>query len=289
MAAAAALLWGAPLAARAQQVEVIAVRPPQQATLLVRGGTVTLKVADFNAARQSVLSIAQSKSAVLLDARTLVTEKGRKHGWLRLRLDADRLDQLLPAVKQTGMLYAENLRTSDRASENSNLAQRAQRLREHQARLEKLLGGERRLRGSDILYVQERLFRAGVDEEMLKQKRVDLEKQSRNSTIIVELFEPTPTGAIALARIDIAGGWARGRARADWLLGRLMQRGVTAGAYALVFAPFWVPAFFITLLAGRLLWRHGRRLAGTLAPVYGAFKKGRAAARLAAPPSTPAG
>jgi hypothetical protein len=220
-----------------------------------RGGTVAVKVSDYDAARESVQRAALRQGAELLDARTEVSFQGKKHGWMRFRLAADRLPLLLTAIHAAGKLYAENLTSAEHASEYEELERRIGRLREHQQRLAAVLESKRRLRGSDILYLQERLFRAGVDEGMLLQRRLDLERSARVSTLVIELFEPEPRRTL-----DLGNYYAGAALQARLALHRLLARGLTAGAYVVAFAPFWIPALVLVcaLFLRIRLWRRRR-------------------------------
>jgi hypothetical protein len=229
----------------------------------VRGGTIVIKVGRYDEAARQVAQAARSAGADILDARTEITHKGRKHGWMRLRFPARRLAELRPAIHQAGTLYAENLRTDERISEYEDLERRVNRLREHQERLALLLESGRKLRGSDILYVQERLFRAGVDEGMLRQRRLEIARAAQTSTLVVEMFEPEPAlRAIERARIDLSGWFAAGVARARFARSRFLARGATALAYALVWAPLWLPLLVVALALLRWLvrWLWRRRI-----------------------------
>ncbi|HEU4751960.1 MAG TPA: DUF4349 domain-containing protein [Armatimonadota bacterium] len=218
-----------------------------------RGGSVILKVVDYETARQELLAAAQRARAEVQDTRTEVNFQGKRQGWVRVRLAVDQLPGFLTSVRGIGKLYAENISAIDHLSEYEDLQRRVERLREHQRRLDALLRGSRRLRGSDILYIQERLYRAGLDEGSLLQRRAELERAARTSSVTVELFEPEPRRSL-----DV-GNWYAGaalRARAD--LFRFLAKTTTAGAYVLFFAPFWVPALAVAVLLLRWLLRRGR-------------------------------
>ena len=230
-------------------------RPPG-ARMPVRNGTITVKVDQYDVARQQVLDAARQQGAEVLDAKTEVDEKGKKHGWMRLRLSLDRLPRLVPSVHGVGKLYSENLSTAETVSQYEELERRVNRLREHEQRLDNLLRSSRRLRGSDILYIQERLFRAGVDASLLQQRRTDLERSARMCTITVALFEPEPVRAVDLARIDLGNRFAAARQRAGFAFNRQLARATTAGAYVLVFAPVWMPVLALALALLALLWRY---------------------------------
>jgi hypothetical protein len=223
---------------------------------------ITLKVPRFTEARQQILDAARHNGAELLDAKTMVKEDGRQHGWVRLRLDADHLPALLTTLRQTGILYAEKVGSTENLSEYQSLDRRAERLKEHQARLSSLLNNQRRLRGSDILYVQERLFRAGVDESLLQQRRTDMTRRRQVATIEVALFEPLSVRRLDHARIDLAAHFNEAKGYAGGVLSGFARRVATVAAYAAVFAPFWVPVALLVLLL--LRWLVRRRVPATL-------------------------
>jgi hypothetical protein len=62
----------------------------------------------------------------------------------------------------------------------------------HQLRRTAILQNPHGRRCSDILYVQEWLLRAGVDEGALRQRRAFIERSAPAATLVVELFEPEP-------------------------------------------------------------------------------------------------
>lgn len=231
-----------------------------RAVMPERSAAVIVKVADFEAAREQVVQSLSGLGAELVDARTEVDPKGRRHGWLKVALPIERLPDALPAVRSAGKVYAEKVNTEDSTSEYESLARRVERLRQHQQRLAGILNSERRLRGSDILFVQERLFRAGVDEEMLTQQREDIARESRVCLLTVSLFEPEPARELDRMRLDVAGHFARAREHALALVDRTRARAVTAAAYALVFAPVWVPLFLLGLTLAVFVLRFAIRL-----------------------------
>jgi hypothetical protein len=160
---------------------------------------------------------------------------------------------VLQAVRETGTLYSESAGTVENVSEYEQLERRIARIREHQQRLDGILKGSRRLRGSDILYVQERLFRAGTDEGELLQRRLDLERAARTSVVTVTLFEPGVPPIPPRERMNVAAGFTRGIGNAWLTLQKTCSRVATASAYVLVFAPCWIPALILAALLYRLL------------------------------------
>jgi hypothetical protein len=96
--------------------------------VLTRGGSIVLKVVDYDPAREKALSAALQQGAALLSSRTEVNFEGKKHGWLRFRLAADRLPLLLPSVRTVGKLYAESIRTGDETSQYEELNRATRRV-----------------------------------------------------------------------------------------------------------------------------------------------------------------
>lgn len=238
--------------------------PVQSATVAV----VDLKVASFADARQKVTEAALAQGARLDDIHTWVDPKGRTHGWIRFILPTNQLAAVLPPIYGVGKLYSERMTTTDYRSDSDQLARRIASLNRHEARLDSLLNSNRRMRGSDLLYIQDRLFRADVDAGMLEQRRVDMAGAEGNASLLVELFEPGTLPVTATGRIDLRAWYAASLARARLDAGRQLARIATAGAYLLVFAPVWAPALAIVWLALWLIWRRRREIiAWLLAPL----------------------
>ena len=230
-------------------------------SLMQRGGSVAVKVVDYDAARVRVLETARRQGAMLLEAKTIVNAKGAKHGWISFSLPAERTGAFLPVAYGLGKLYAEHITAVSGASEYDMLGRRVSSLQKHETRLGSILQSPRRMRGSDILYLQERLFRANVDEETLSQQRIDLQRNARLSTVTIEMFEP---GAVPVttdvAQIDLRQWFTASAQRAREGLGRQLARGATAAAYAMVYAPIWIPLLIIAALLLAWAWRRRRAI-----------------------------
>jgi hypothetical protein len=236
--------------------------PSVDTPMLGRSSVVVLKAPDFSAARQVVIDTAGEQGAVLLGAYTAVNEKGRKHGWLKFRVSPAGLARMTPALYGVGKLYSDKLTTTDSRSDYEELARRVGSLQQHERRLDAVLGSGRRMRGSDVLYLQERLFRANVDEGMLTQQRLDLERGAEVCTIQVSLFEPGAEPQVIQGdRVDVGRWFASSLAIARGELSRQMARAATGAAYAVVYSPFWGPAAIAALVLLRMVWVRRRRIA----------------------------
>jgi hypothetical protein len=134
------------------------------------------------------------------------------------------------------------------------------RLAEHRQRLAGILSSARRLRGSDILYVQERLFRAGVDQDLLGLQREALSRKAEQSTVVLTMFEPLsiaepPKGAGAKVGLAFENGW------------KDLARAVLGGVSRAVGWVAWLLVLIPTGLILRGQWRrHGDSIRKLLAP-----------------------
>jgi hypothetical protein len=185
--------------------------------LQVRGASITLKVPSFSEAQANLVQLANGAGGKVADQRREVSDKGKASGWFRVIVPKAKLDSLIGDVRSLGSVYGENLTQVGHQRESTELEDRATRLAQHRDRLAALLDSKRNLRGSDLLYVQERLFRAGVDQDMLRRQKEALASDAANSSVIVTLFEPDPSqkgprgpmGHIAGAFHDAGVGLAR--------------------------------------------------------------------------------
>jgi hypothetical protein len=237
-----------------------------QTAIRQSGVALTLKVTDFSAAQVTLSQIATEAGGGLSDGRTYVTEKGRRYGWVRLRLPQTALPVALEKSRTIGVLVAESRTTDSWQAAHGELGIRADALQAHAGRLEKLLESNRRMRAGDILYLQERLFRASVDEELLRQRQTNLEAATRQSSVVITLFEPYPVRLRDRFAVDLAsrfsGGMTTARERALASLGRV----ATGAGYILTYAPLWAPLLLLILGGLRLLWRRGGQALAAAVP-----------------------
>ena len=226
----------------ATKAQIVGTGEKETRSLPVHSGAVTLKVADYNRAYQLLTAATIAEHGELLAARTEVKDSGRRHGWLRLCVPSDRLGDFLPRIRAVGVLYGERFISEENTSTYDSLGRRIVRLREHEGRLEGVLQTRsNRLRGSDILYLQERLFRASVDESLLAQTQDDLVHKSEKSLLTVELFEPLPIRARDRAGRSLSAHWIGARERSGEAMTALFRRVLTALAFVLTFTPLWLP------------------------------------------------
>jgi hypothetical protein len=229
------------------------VAPAQPLKVAIRSGDIVLKVDDFLGARRRVLDLARRHGAELRDSQTTVNFQGKKAGWLLLAMNVGELDRLTDEIRQTGKLYSEHVQTTDQTTDHETLVRRVALLGQNERELLSFMHGRRDMKGSDILYVQSRLFQSRVEASDAVQEQLALERASQRSEIRVSLFEPQPRRTLDM------GNWrAQASYRAKTAAVLLAAKAVTGLYFAVYFAPAWIPLLLILFFAGRLVIRKAR-------------------------------
>jgi hypothetical protein len=212
-----------------------------------------------------VANAAAAHGGVMVDTSTRTDAKGRKYGWVVFRIPATEIPAMFAAAGSLGKLYAQKFDAVDNQSDYESLARRVDSLRRHEQRLDGILASPRHMRGGDILFLQERLFRADVDSQMLLQQREDLMSGAQIATVKVQMFEPgTLPAQEAVSRIDLRKWYGYALLRARHEFERSAARGMTGAAYAAVYAPIWIPLAAVVLLLLAILWRMRRQIVDTI-------------------------
>jgi Domain of unknown function (DUF4349) len=183
-----------------------------------------------------------------------VTEKGKSHGWLRVIVPANQFDSSMDRLRAIGNLYGDTVTSHDLTQQVQEMASRTNRLQQHQDRLSAMLRDSKRLRGSDMLFVQDRLFRAGLDQDLMGHRREQMLGSATQSSISVYLFEP---GAIVQAPpVPKTFGEKAGFAfAAAWKSFSKFMAGVGLFfASVVVYGLIWVPIAVVLWLIWRRVW-----------------------------------
>ncbi|MCL4499454.1 MAG: DUF4349 domain-containing protein [Chloroflexi bacterium] len=212
----------------------------------VRSASIILKVPDFPTARVKVLKLAGQYGADLRDAKTEVDFNGDKHGSMTLQVDAPKLDALLDDLRGVGKLYSESVQTTDQTSLYEKLERRAGLLHQNESELLDFLRRPRRMRGSDILFVQYRLYQTRTEASDAMQERVDMSRDAGRGRVMLSLFEPEPKRTL---------DWGNWHAHAAYKAkGAFLEftRKILTGLYFVGwFAPFWIPGAIILFVVCR--------------------------------------
>lgn len=212
----------------------------------LQDASLVLKVDDYDAARNQVLRLGVQHDARILGSSTQVDFQGKKQGWLRLEVTAEKLNELSHSLRGMGKLYSEKLAASDHSSEVADLDRRVGYLRQHEQELLEFLHRPRRMRGSDILYLQERTLTTRFQMGSAIQRQEDLRRAAARGRVSVFLFEPEPRRVL-----DVGNWYAAATLRARRSLFRVLAKSVTAGAFVGYFSIFWIPALVVLYLFGR--------------------------------------
>jgi galactitol-specific phosphotransferase system IIB component len=156
---------------------------------VTKGSSITIKGSDFEVIRSSLKKLAENHNGRVTDSKTNVSSKGRKFGWFRLIVPAVELDSTMVDVRKVGKLIGEYTTSAPRQSELDELSLRSQSLNAHVNRLKSGLNDGRKLRGSDILYLQERVFRGETDVKLLRHESDKILSQIDNASIVVTAYE----------------------------------------------------------------------------------------------------
>jgi hypothetical protein len=258
----AALILIAPAIPRPADAQIAA--PVPAVTMIARDATIALKVPHYDRAVEAVTQAAAADGAELMDSKTYVDDKGRKHGWMRLTVRSGKFDALHAGLRSAGVLYSDSIAGEDQEPDYEAFGRRADQLSLHQQRLEGVLNGKRRLRGSDILYIQDRLLRAGTDQQDMLQQQVDMKRRAATGLIMVELFEPYTLPAPAHQITPLAPHFQSSFSLAHAAINQMAARTTTALAYAVTFSPLWGPVAIIAIAILVWIWRKRRAIAAAV-------------------------
>lgn len=160
---------------------------------LIRTGTVSIEVDDYDAARRNLTQETRQLGGFVSDSSEQVHTRENQSwttGTLVLRVPKENFSTLLSKAKQTGEVRKASTSTKDVT----------EKLVDIEARLKNLKAQRERLRGlyrnasdtENVLEVQERLSEVQSEIERLEAQRKALKREVAYSTITVELNEPRP-------------------------------------------------------------------------------------------------
>jgi hypothetical protein len=231
--------------------------------MAIKSGNIVLKVSDYGEARARIIRLADARKAVLHQEKSEANFSGERHGEIVLELDSAQLGPLMEQIRGIGKLYSEMVQTSDQTSEYEMLGTRISLLKQNEGELLGFMHSPRRMRGSDILFVQSRLYDSRVQSANVAQERVDTARRSRRAMLSVAMFEPEPRKTFDW------GNWravASYRAKGSFLY--VIRKVVTGFFFVFYFAPFWIPALVVLFFGGRKLIRAVRQCASALLERY---------------------
>lgn len=216
----------------------------------VRSGSIVLKVTDYNDARAQVIKLANARNAVLHEEKSEVNFTGERHGNIIIELDAAQLGPMIEEVRRIGKLYSELVQTTDHMSYYQKLDKRISLLKQNEGELMGFMRSPRRMRGSDILFVQYRLYESRVQAADASQERSDIARRAQKAMLNIAIFEPEPRKTFDWSNWQATASY---RAKGSFLY--ITRKAFTGFYYILYFAPFWIPALLVLFFGGRKLIR----------------------------------
>ncbi len=171
-------------------------RDPNRSQAIIRTGSATLRVASFEGARESVISVAREHGGYVAGSDTNVERVGnrtRTTGSLRLRVRSDRFGEAFRAVKAVGEVRKASSDSEDVSDQLVDIEARLTNLRTQRDRLRRLYDEANDTEA--ILQVGEKLSSVQERIERLQAQRRALRDEVAYATITVQLREPglTPT------------------------------------------------------------------------------------------------
>lgn len=163
---------------------------------IIRTGTVTLRVDDFESSRRSVAATVREMGGYVSDSGETRHRTGNRSwttGHLVLRVPKGSFSDLLASVRESGLVLREETSTRDVSDQLVDLNARLENLRAQRERLREFY--RRANDTEDLLAVEERLSRVQGEIERLEAKKRALQDRVAYSTLRVKLREPslTPT------------------------------------------------------------------------------------------------
>jgi hypothetical protein len=161
---------------------------------LIKTGTVTVEVADFERSRANLTSAVEGYGGFVSDTQQEVRTVDNESyvvGQVVLRVPAERFDALLADARAEGDVQSVQTNTRDVTDQLVDVEARLENLRAERDRLRELYADANDTEA--VLQVQRELSDVQEEIERLEAKKASLERQVAYSTLTVRLQEPRPT------------------------------------------------------------------------------------------------
>ena len=158
--------------------------------LVVKSGTMSLEVENYDNAEKKVNEIAKSQNGFVANSNSSLNSSGKKSGTIVIKVPIDKYDALINDISAAGKVAAKNITSSDVTEEYIDLESRAKTQKELEQRLLKLLS-EKTARLTDVVEVEEKLASVRQRIESIEGKMKYLMSQASYSTLSVSIYEPS--------------------------------------------------------------------------------------------------
>ena len=218
--------------------------PAGVAPMLIRTGSLRLRVEDVTKAHEEVARIVREASGYIANT-SLSAEHGPTRATMTLRLPAEGLDSVMDRIAGLGKMLSKEIGTQEVTEEYVDLSSRKRNLEREEERLLELL--KRAGKITDLLEVEQYLGRVRGQIEQITGRMRYLENRVSLSTLNVQLEGPEPKPSV--------GGpvWtAKDEYRQAMRSLRDTGRGLaTMGIWLGVYAPVWVPILLVLIWLAR--------------------------------------
>ncbi len=168
---------------------------------LIRTGSITLEVKDFDAASASLAQMAKQLGGYVADTQVTRHEAGHRTGQVVLRVPTERFDAAGTSIRALGKILAEQSAVEDVSKAYADLETRLKVKREALGRIRDLMKS-RAGNLKDVLEAEREIGRITEEIEVAEGERRFYDHQIRLSTLTVELREPQP------ADLASPGAWS---------------------------------------------------------------------------------
>lgn len=235
-------------AAEAQAQTAAYATPVAPPRMIVRNGSLSLRVKDIKAAEAQVRAIARGAGGTVEASEGSDLAGPSPNLGVTIRVPESRFDGALTDLEGLGDRLEKNISSEDVTSQAVDMEARIKSLRVQEDAYRAILGATRRI--SDVLEVQERLTGVRTQIEQIVAQRRGLGDQAARSTIVVSLTQTAPIATkaappvepnwLALTWGDATGSlFSVGRALASTLL------------WLAVMSPVWAPLGLVGLVVYR--------------------------------------
>ena len=224
--------------------------PIPQDRMVIRNANLTLVVEDPTASVDTISKLAEEMGGFVVSSYLYQTAYGSgdlttTQGTLTIRVPAERLDEVLEAVKSTAIeVRSENISGEDITQQYVDLQSRLRNLEAAEAQLQEIMGSATRT--EDVMMVYNQLVQVRGEIESVKGQMQYFEQSARLSAVTMELIPDA-----AAQPLQIAGWRPEGTAKAAVeALVRALQFLADAGIWAVIcIVPvgllLGLPAYFI--------------------------------------------
>lgn len=224
--------------------------PIPQDRMVIRNANLTLVVEDPTASVDTISKLAEEMGGFVVSSYLYQTAYGSgdlttTQGTLTIRVPAERLDEVLEAVKSTAIdVRSENISGEDITQQYVDLQSRLRNLEAAEAQLQEIMGSATRT--EDVMMVYNQLVQVRGEIESVKGQMQYFEQSAKLSAVTMELIPDA-----AAQPLQIAGWRPEGTAKAAVeALVRALQFLADAGIWAVICVVpvgllLGLPAYFI--------------------------------------------